>query len=427
MARLSDQKSAFWGAISCALLASAPVYSQCVPRPPNLAFWYTLDETSVSPGVTDLVSGNVSPLVAAGSGQVTTVAFVQGARDGAMFFDGTRYPVAGAVGYFLAANSPQLNFGTNKNFSIDFYIYDMGCDDRERAAGARTPCDNVWFSTSGQDQGWEIGSDWNQSSLYLRFSRPLNAGGVLNVAQFFVPMFTWAHVTITVDRTGPVEVYLDGNPAASFSVPSNTLSLTTNRPVVIGGTYITNQSGTLSPLPDARGYLDEIEIFDRVLTSQEVMDIASPSKGKCKPLATTAKGMTWERRAVNTTNGTVTVGCGVGAGNCNPYLGDRLCSSSLPLLCFRPSSFQIPASVVSSTFNRWSGGIVGTTAPVVASSFGGSLVNADARCVQEFGTGWRVAEFHDGWGWNFQAYGNVGVPASRFWVHINDRPGRCWN
>ena len=354
-----------------------------------------------------------------------------------MFFDGTQPPISGAVGYFLAHNSPALDFGTSKNFSIDFYIYDMGCDERAmgvrttedplRAAGARAPCDNVWMGTSAQNQGWEIGSHWNQSNLYLEFHRPPLAEGVLNVAQFNIPMFTWVHVTITVDRTGPVEVYLDGNPvspAGSNVVPSNSISLTTGRPVVIGGTY-TSTGTTPSPLADARGYLDEVEIFDRVLTPDEVMNIVR--RGKCKPLPATAKGMTWDRRAVNATNGTVTVGCGSGVGSCNPYLGDRLCSTSLPLLCFKPSGFQIPASVVSSTYNRWSGGIVGTTAPVVASSFGGSLANADARCVQEFGAGWRVAEFHDGWGWNFQAYGNVGTPASRFWVHINDRPGRCWN
>ena len=56
-----------------------------------------------------------------------------------------------------------------------------------------------------------------------------------------------------------------------------------------------------------------------------------------------------------------------------------------------------------------------------------TLAVANALCVNEFGPGWRVAEFHDGWGWHFQAFGGVGNPAQKFWVHISDQPGaRCW-
>jgi hypothetical protein len=340
-----------------------------------------------------------------------------------MFFDGLGTTAPGAVGYFLAPNSPGLNFGTNKNFSIDFYIYDMGC-----MLSGRTPCYNGWMGTSNRHDGWEIVADYNQSSLKLNIYQPSNPGVAITLAAIYLPLNTWAHVTFTVDRTGAVETYLDGipvNPGGS-SVPTNTISLTTLRPVIVGGTYA--EGGFLPPDRVARGYLDEIEIFDRVLTPDEVMDIALPTKGKCKPLPATAKGMTWERRAVNATNGTVTVGCVGGANVCNPYQGDTLCSTSLPVLCFKPSGFPIPASVISSTYNRWSGGIIGTTAAVAASSFGGSLANAHIKCAQEFGAGWRVAEFHDGWGWNFQAYGNVGTSANRFWVDINDRPnGRCWN
>jgi hypothetical protein len=56
-----------------------------------------------------------------------------------------------------------------------------------------------------------------------------------------------------------------------------------------------------------------------------------------------------------------------------------------------------------------------------------TLATANALCVAEFGAGWRVAEFHDGWGWNFQAFGGLGKPAGRFWVNIDDQPGGvCW-
>ena len=84
-----------------------------------------------------------------------------------------------------------------------------------------------------------------------------------------------------------------------------------------------------------------------------------------------------------------------------------------------------------------------------------SLAAADQQCISHFGTGWRTAEWHDGryvvgmgtaafygdtsnspWPWiaggqgsgghAFFAYGNVRTD-KRFWVHINDQPGNCWN
>jgi hypothetical protein len=51
---------------------------------------------------------------------------------------------------------------------------------------------------------------------------------------------------------------------------------------------------------------------------------------------------------------------------------------------------------------------------------------ANALCVEKFGEGWRAAEFHDGWGWHFQAAGSVGDSHGRFWADINDQPATCW-
>ncbi len=139
-------------------------------------------------------------------------------------------------------------------------------------------------------------------------------------------------------------------------------------------------------------------------------------------------GMTWNRRNTDhSTSGLITVGCAGGTFDCNPYQGDTTCTTELPLLCFnnmeapRPQSFIEP-----NRNNRWSGGLVHTTAPVAASQFS-TVRDANAACEAEFGPGWRVAEFHDGWGWNFTAYGNVGDITSRFWLDINDQVGgTCW-
>ncbi|MDM8543085.1 hypothetical protein QUF90_18570 [Desulfococcaceae bacterium HSG9] len=144
--------------------------------------------------------------------------------------------------------------------------------------------------------------------------------------------------------------------------------------------------------------------------------------------------MTWTKTGTDDTYGVVDVGCGhtSGAGNqCNPYNGDTICSAILPVLCFYDAKLAKPVNLDdSSVYHKWSGGIVATTEAVAGSSFD-SIKDADAFCVKTFGEGWRVAEFHDGWGWYLKAYGNFGDgfdhARNRAWVHINDQPdATCW-
>ncbi len=137
------------------------------------------------------------------------------------------------------------------------------------------------------------------------------------------------------------------------------------------------------------------------------------------------KGMTWKFISTNMPTGTIRVGCV----NCGAYQGDTPCTTELPILCIRKSGagFPLPppASVINTDqYYKWAGGVVGTTKPTAAPS---TRANANALCVKEFGADWRVAEFHDGWGWHFQAYGGVGDPSKPFWVDINDQPNAtCW-
>jgi hypothetical protein len=137
-------------------------------------------------------------------------------------------------------------------------------------------------------------------------------------------------------------------------------------------------------------------------------------------------GLTWIQEGRNPITGTVLIGCGDA---CDPNKGDRACTEVLPLLCIRKSGpgfpLPVPADVNNADQNgKWSGGVIATTAPLVPPS---TLAGANAACVKSFGSDWRVAEFHDGLGWKFQAYGGVGDATKRFWVHINDQPqSNCW-
>jgi hypothetical protein len=101
--------------------------------------------------------------------------------------------------------------------------------------------------------------------------------------------------------------------------------------------------------------------------------------------------------------------------SCNPYAGDTSCRTELPLLCSRPAGAE-PLALA--------------TAPGVAGFLLASRADADARCAQALGSGWRLASFHDGGGWEVQAERVGGVPADterRAWVAIDDQRGNCWD
>ena len=144
------------------------------------------------------------------------------------------------------------------------------------------------------------------------------------------------------------------------------------------------------------------------------------------PPAPVKKGMTWTKSATDPVSGVVTVGCY----NCDPYKGDTPCTTPLPLLCIRKSGpgfpLPLPAGLNNSDqYNKWAGGVIATTAPTAAPA---TVTAADAACVAAFGTDWRLAEFHDGWGWHFRAYGGVGNPTGKVWAHVNDQPaGTCFH
>ena len=137
--------------------------------------------------------------------------------------------------------------------------------------------------------------------------------------------------------------------------------------------------------------------------------------------AANGNGMTWTKVS-SYNSGAVRVGCS----GCDAYAGDTACTNSLPVLCIYQSSVPDPDPSVSSYYNGWSGGHVGLTTPVQGNQLY-SLTNANSLCVGQFGSGWRMAEFHDGnGGWNFRAFG---FPADnvRFWTYIDDQPANCWD
>jgi hypothetical protein len=103
--------------------------------------------------------------------------------------------------------------------------------------------------------------------------------------------------------------------------------------------------------------------------------------------------------------------------SCNPYQGDTVCRTVLPLLCARVGGGPANLALATST--------------PVAGFLLASREDADARCAQELGSGWRMASFHDNpQGWALlgeRPPGAVIDTRLRAWVFIGDQPGNCWS
>ena len=392
-------------AASCGFFAgvlTAPAHSQtCAPPPAGLIGWWPLNETSgtVAADVLGQNAGTASGTI--GSAQNSNPKSLPGmVGTGLNFYMQSRVTI-----------NTNLNFGTTKSFTVDAWIKSQG----------DTPIVSNYNSK-------KFGFTLFQGGSKLRLDM---GNGTTVQAQWYGPAIDpndWTFVAAVVDRTAnKVTLYTAkaGDPLAS----SGPLPITGSpnagitAPLIIGGCP-GNPNGCNS-------VIDEVEVFNRALTQAELQGIVNAgTAGKCKTTTTTnTKGMTWIHSASNAQNGTITVGCS----GCNATAGDTLCTQPRPLLCiYKPTPpFSVPVGLNNTIQNnRWSGGVVATTPPVAGNTFAHST-DATNYCAAQFGPNWRVAEFHDGWGWNFQAYGGTvsapTVPSTRFWVHINDQPaGNCW-
>lgn len=120
------------------------------------------------------------------------------------------------------------------------------------------------------------------------------------------------------------------------------------------------------------------------------------------------------------------------SGSCNPYKGDTSCRKVLPVLCIK--RWRTAASSDGASQPTLAVGIderiqseVASTEPV-AGFILDSLAATNARCEKELGTGWRMANFHDG-GWEgVSAKKGIRLYTSqRHWVNIDDQKGNCWD
>lgn len=221
----------------------------CVTAPPNLIGWW--------PGEDNLndIQGGYN-----GTGNGGGPGFAAGQVGRAMSFDGID-------DYVTISNVPDPNVA----FSFDLWVYWTGHLNPSSHEGLVVKLENT---SSGLDSyGTFIFTGDN--SLYnviggsITFNTPANS----------VPLNRWFHVAHTYDGT-TARIYIDGNLAVSQNVP---------RTPSTGPLFFGNRGGNDHQF---HGLLDEIEVFDRTLSADEVLAIFNAGNfGKCKPIVTnTAPG-----------------------------------------------------------------------------------------------------------------------------------------
>ena len=227
----------------------------CVTPPPNMVAWLTADNTANDS------SGNGHNGTLQGAATYTT-----GAVAGA-------FSLSVAADFVQVPNHPALNFAGD--FSIDAWVNTTNTTTAaiidKRTGTANNPTGYHLFLFGGQ-----LGFQLADGSPFLNHLAPppaINNG-------------TWHHVAVTIARTSPTggRLYVDGVLVLTFDPTTRPGSIANAANLRIGQRYLTATQ-------DFKGAIDEVELFDRAITAQEIQSIFNAGAGgKCKPTPTPNTG-----------------------------------------------------------------------------------------------------------------------------------------
>jgi concanavalin A-like lectin/glucanase superfamily protein len=215
---------------------------QCMPRPANMTAWYALDEGSGSTA-NDLASGNTATRIN-GPGSVT------GKVASALRFDG--------VDDYVEAPSTSFNNVGTGDFSIGAWI-------RTSSTGILMIADKRREGLSVLGYGFYL---YGTGQLSFQLANGSSWSGY-SASTASLADGQWHLVAVTVDRDNPsgVTFWVDGVSVGSFSATGMaTSSLDNAAPFRIG-----SRSSSVSGI--FNGDIDEVGLFNRVLTAAEISQL----------------------------------------------------------------------------------------------------------------------------------------------------------
>jgi hypothetical protein len=273
---------------------TATALQTCVATPSGLVSWWRAESN-----VLDSVGANNGALVN-GAG------FAPGIVEYAFSFNGVNQIVT-------VPSSPSLNFGPTSPLTVELWAYRTGTAPVMHMVGKRLlQCTGSLAEINYQ--------------LYLNTSSGQGLGFSYAASGLDMPTNTWTHLAGTFDGTNFC-FYMNGvlkATAAGTNGPTN------SAPLEIGG------SGTCATFD---GLLDEVSIYNRALSSNEVAAIFNAgSAGKCSGACTATIVTASSPAGGGPTSGGGTFGCGTNV---------TVCATANP--CYSFVNWTLNSSVVSTS------------------------------------------------------------------------------
>ena len=228
----------------------------CVEPPSGMVAWWPLDEEAGSVAG-DRAHGN--------AGTVFGAVWADGHVDGALQFDGSS-------DYVEVTDTPSLNMGEG-DLSIDAWVF-VASDDFQ-SSHVRVIAEKMASGPRGYSLRQINGY------LALQLADGLVSTFVTGPSNALPQDDAWHLVAVTVDRdqSDGIRFYLDGaqlGPTHDPTVRSGSLS--NEAPLRMG-----SRTTSASPALLFKGRLDEVEVFNRVLSPGEIASIwQAGADGKCK-------------------------------------------------------------------------------------------------------------------------------------------------
>jgi PKD repeat protein len=230
--------------------------SNCTPPPANMVAWWPLDESagSVAQEIVNARDGT----------DVGAPAKVPGPVKNARAFNGTTQ-------YVQASHHAKLNLGTG-NFTIDAWIKTSSNPTVQGIVEKRSLSPDLGYALYLKDcQLTLLVGDGTTSTEFVDInSAPLCDG-------------QWHHVAATEDRNNSAAgttLYVDGAPVMVLPGYAGNFSLDNTEDLLIGA-----QEPSSSPTSLFAGGIDEVELFTRALSAEEIAKMyGAGAGGKCKEL-----------------------------------------------------------------------------------------------------------------------------------------------